>query len=298
MDALLLAHDRDGDAALRSCRAAALLGEAFHDDPLVICHLIRMQARLTACDAIDRTLAQTEASESALAETQALVQRLEPLPLCRAALRGERAITHRLIKLVEDGGTTFAALATDRGGEPESLGGIVFRRYRLPADHVAFLDMMDQCLQAAALPVELANDRLNAIGMAYREPPFVFAKIAAPVVIKAGYSDVRCCAELRIHAMLLAAERFRLKNGKLPESVGALVPAFLARPYDDPYDGAPLRVVREADRLLIYSVGPDRIDDGGNLAKHQLPDGTDLGCSLWDVPKRRQPAPPPKPDEP
>ena len=58
----------------------------------------------------------------------------------------------------------------------------------------------------------------------------------------------------------------------------------------DPYDGLPLRYLRTADGVVVYSVGPDRSDNQGNLVRNAKPtDGTDVGFQLWDVAKRRQP---------
>jgi hypothetical protein len=45
---------------------------------------------------------------------------------------------------------------------------------------------------------------------------------------------------------------------------------------------------------VIYSTGPDQIDNGGKL-DHGMPPrfGTDVGYRLWDPARRRQPAPKP-----
>jgi hypothetical protein len=113
-------------------------------------------------------------------------------------------------------------------------------------------------------------------------------------------------AVVRNHAMLrgaivaLAAERFRQKNGQWPASPDELVQAGLLKAVPtDPYDGKPIRLARTADGLIVYSIGPDKVDNGG-LRDRQNPvkAGTDLGFQLWDVKARRQPAPPPKPATP
>jgi hypothetical protein len=57
----------------------------------------------------------------------------------------------------------------------------------------------------------------------------------------------------------------------------------------DPYDARPLRYRGTADGVVVYSVGPDRTDNAGKLARIRAPkDGDDLGFQLWDLPKRRQ----------
>lgn len=60
----------------------------------------------------------------------------------------------------------------------------------------------------------------------------------------------------------VACERYRLKNGELPESLNVLVPEFLDAVPLDAFDGNPLRYNREMG--IAYSVGENLIDDGGN----------------------------------
>ena len=58
----------------------------------------------------------------------------------------------------------------------------------------------------------------------------------------------------------------------------------------DPFDGAPLRLRRVPGGLVVYTVGPDGVDDGGSLDPGRLVEpGTDLGFRLWDVVARRRP---------
>jgi hypothetical protein len=57
----------------------------------------------------------------------------------------------------------------------------------------------------------------------------------------------------------------------------------------DPYDRKPLRYKQLPDGVLIYSIGPDRGDNGGNVdRRNYAAAGTDLGMKLWNVDKRRQ----------
>jgi hypothetical protein len=103
---------------------------------------------------------------------------------------------------------------------------------------------------------------------------------------------------LRCGVVLLAAERHRLAHQRWPEAVEEMVPQFLARPMPDAYYGKPIRLRRFADGLVVYSVGPDGIDDGGAIDPDPPNEwGRDVGFRLWDVAKRRQPAPQP-PDAP
>jgi hypothetical protein len=103
----------------------------------------------------------------------------------------------------------------------------------------------------------------------------------------------RSQAQLRAAIVALAVERYRREHGRWPSSLAELVPDKLPHIYIDPYDGQPLRYRRNKEGVVIYSVGQDKIDDGGKLDR--IKPGADIGIQLWDPDKRRQPPPPPKP---
>ncbi|HEY2584644.1 MAG TPA: hypothetical protein VGI81_02640 [Tepidisphaeraceae bacterium] len=71
----------------------------------------------------------------------------------------------------------------------------------------------------------------------------------------------------------LAADRYRLDHGSFPASLDALVPQYLDDVPIDPFDGGPLKLSVRGDECLIYSIGPDRKDDGGAPFDHQKKTG-------------------------
>jgi hypothetical protein len=61
-----------------------------------------------------------------------------------------------------------------------------------------------------------------------------------------------------------AVERFKLAKGKLPETLGELVPLFMEKAPHDITTSGPLKYLREEDgHYAIYSVGWNEKDDGG-----------------------------------
>jgi hypothetical protein len=99
----------------------------------------------------------------------------------------------------------------------------------------------------------------------------------------------------RCAVVAVAVERYRLRHGVWPDTLGALIPELLPAVPTDAFDGQPLRYRLLSDGVVIYSVGADTKDDGGKLADDNPPaDGTDLGFRLWDVLLRRQ-SPSPSP---
>jgi hypothetical protein len=66
-------------------------------------------------------------------------------------------------------------------------------------------------------------------------------------------------------ATSIALKRYQLRRGDLPEQLSELVPEYLSEVPVDWMDGQPLRYVRDADdTYILYSVGHDGKDDGGD----------------------------------
>lgn len=69
----------------------------------------------------------------------------------------------------------------------------------------------------------------------------------------------------QVIVVAIALKRFQLKYGRWPEKLAALVPEFLPEVPIDWMDGKPLRYRLNPDgAYLLYSVGEDGVDDGGN----------------------------------
>jgi hypothetical protein len=67
--------------------------------------------------------------------------------------------------------------------------------------------------------------------------------------------------------MLEAAIRaYRARHHQVPSSLGALVPEYLSAIPPDPFSGGPFKYRPTADGYLLYSIGGNGIDDGGQRA--------------------------------
>jgi hypothetical protein len=64
-------------------------------------------------------------------------------------------------------------------------------------------------------------------------------------------------------ALACALERCRLADGKFPETLDALAPRFIGKLPHDVISGQPLRYRREGEGYVLYSVGWNEKDDGG-----------------------------------
>jgi hypothetical protein len=67
----------------------------------------------------------------------------------------------------------------------------------------------------------------------------------------------------------LALERWRLRHGAYPSDLTELVPEVLLAVPIDPFDGSPLKYKVMDGQAVVYSVGSDGKDDGGQFAATQ-----------------------------
>lgn len=104
-------------------------------------------------------------------------------------------------------------------------------------------------------------------------------------------SEYRTRTQLDLACVALAVARYRASRGQLPENLSALVPAFLsAVPKDYFSDGrTPIRYEYGDDgNYVVYSVGRDGEDDGGNYrysdAANKWHDGGDITFTVAPAP--------------
>jgi hypothetical protein len=99
-------------------------------------------------------------------------------------------------------------------------------------------------------------------------------------------------ARMRMLVVSLAIRAFQLKMGRLPATLAELVPDNLANIPLDPYtSGDALKYRAIGQSFLLYSVGPDGIDDGGKTP----PKSAQLNGDVTNVDQFPVPTTPPAP---
>jgi hypothetical protein len=87
-------------------------------------------------------------------------------------------------------------------------------------------------------------------------------------------------AHLRLLTMELALRRFQCDRGNRPENLSLLVPKYLQRLPSDPFSGNPLVYRPAGTNWLLYSLGPDRVDDGGKPVGKIISDDHLIGFGI------------------
>jgi hypothetical protein len=292
-DAWLLAHEERMNDAVDSCRACLCTGRAMGDEPFIISHLIRIAIQTETISGLERVLAQGVADPAALQQMQALLELEAKESTWIHSLRGERAGTHMFFEDLRTGKIPMKSLSeltltppgkfTISGWIADRFPGMILNHY---PEHLAH---MTSLIETAKLPLHEQRSKVTAWSEATKTTDNPVIRLLAPAISKVYISECRSQGMLRASAAALACERFRLANGRWPEALEDLVKSkLLTEVPSDPFDGKSLRLVKDRNKIVVYSIGSNAKDDGGHIDRAQL-DAGDVGFRLWHVEKRRQP---------
>jgi type II secretory pathway pseudopilin PulG len=139
---------------------------------------------------------------------------------------------------------------------------------------------MEGYINSTQLPYHKRQQVVNAIDVRLQSIPKIHILLYTmmPALSRITTIDIRNIAQLRTNLVALAIERYRLADGKLPESLTELVPAYLDSVPMDPFDGNELRYKKLETGFVVYSIGEDLSDDGGKERERLTKESPN-----WDV---------------
>jgi hypothetical protein len=299
LDAALRVQEGDADGAIASAQAALNTGRSIGDEPTPISQLVRRACTSMAVRSVERTLAQGEPSGSALSEFLRQLEEEAAPPILLMALRAERAGLHCALEAFKAGKVNYQSYGLKMPLLQPTPVMTLVDATKARAAHPVYLRYLTELVEIGKLPPHEQKARLDKLAK---------PKVVLPVLLEAlGEGDDAKIVdtfqrqEALLHAAVaaLAAERYRRDKGRWPEALTDLVPDYLPQVPTDLFDGGPLHYRRLEDGVVVYSVGPDGQDDGGKIVRRGNPrSDADIGFRLWDVARRRQPAPPPEPPQP
>jgi hypothetical protein len=273
------------------------VGRSIGQEPFLISYLVRIAIGGVAMKSAQRILALGEPSDEALARLQAdlLIEMDQPLLLY--GMKGERATLDEIIRRIADQENPISSLSgsssfDDRVPAMSSWGKLMFDSQRAVG-----LEWSNRLVAAAKAPpweqpplIQAWKDDMDRV----RTSRFGVYVTTIPLLMMPAY-DAASMAHLRYEAslgsmaILLAAERQRRKTGSWPDSVDAIGRNYLEQAPRDPASGRPFRMKHEDGQYVVYSVGPNLIDDAGIFQIRLWPKGLDdVNATGWDVTLRRQ----------
>jgi hypothetical protein len=276
-EALLRASEGDAEKATQALLAAGRVADSLSEEPLLISCLVRIASWSTVVARLEQVLGLAQLTEEQLALLQRRVGEAERASALVHALAGEQASG---IAIFTDRDMQDKVLGGPQGPNPPTRhvsyrAGLVFGLYRATGlcqkDEACYLGAMAKTLAAAELPYPARFSASEQAGVILTNPPprfCIFSRMLLPALARVYARDADFTARIRAATTALAVERFRRAHGNaLPDTLEALVPAYLPAVPSDPFDGKPLRFSRYGARhghsYAVYSVGSDRKDDGG-----------------------------------
>lgn len=252
LDAHVCAHDGKNSQALRDVRAIFALSDALRGIPMVVSQLTQISIHAIGAGAVEELIPHCRWSETDLKSLQTAILSARFNEDISHALCGERATclsaTNGLPWPLRQSNVYEAlrfyesSIAGFSGSWPENLS-----RHRE-------LDAKMKALAAGTLTRLRVKSVLQAVGA---------------VSEQLAFAGARAEARQRCANTALAAQRFRLQHGRLPNSLAEIEQVFLGKgsqpsaQITDPFTGQPLRYKSHPTRVLIYSVGGNAQDDGG-----------------------------------
>jgi hypothetical protein len=253
-------------------------GRLLADDPFLISGLVHVATDALALSTLERVLAQTSVDAERLRQIERMVGTVEEEDRLYWGVRGERAM------LIGGAEWLFATGARDLAGAfvlpvPASTPGL---RGWLMGDLAEGIHL-EGMLVRAKTPKERIAAAVEMERAVQSLPRYRFATRALiPALSRAFELDLRTTATVRAARMALAAERYRLDKGRFPDKLDDLVPGYLEAVPVDPFDDKPMRYRIDRDAVIIYSVGDDKVDDGGKVQSRVPPktQASDWGFAL------------------
>lgn len=285
LDARHAAATRDPRRAVDDVNAMFRLSRAAGSAPVVVTGLVQMgidRMGVLALEDVLPCLGARELGELRIGDPASIGR------LARRSLQGEEAFGLSVFSDLATGGLTIQQIAgpPQRSAESDPADfpplPLLMRVFVMPSDMRAYQQYMESCQARAEQPFVKTTER-------DREATLVAAHhgLLTSIIVPALDRFLLQAAEAEaFHAAAyvgIAADRYRLDHGTFPPSLDALVPQYLDDVPLDPFDGAALKFRRRGDECLIYSIGPDRKDDGGTPFDQQKKTG-DLAFTIRPSP--------------
>jgi hypothetical protein len=266
-----------GDAAADSLIAGLRLAGVTKNEPILISSLVRIASNAIIVGQVERWASRARPTPEALARVEAALRAEADPKLVERAMIGERCFgmdAYQTYVLQPKDPQALAAL-----GIPDLPPGLlrVIPRAYFKSDLLAYLDIMGQYITAIRKPYPQSLIEAAQVGktLEQRIPRYyVMARMLLPALGRCFTNAQQHTARLESARVALAALRYRARHGKLPDKLDALVPGFLDAVPLDAFTAKPLLYRAAAEGFVVYAVGENGADDGGQTAggQGQAPD--------------------------
>jgi hypothetical protein len=276
----------DQERAVEAVTAASRLANSLRNEPTLISYLVFTSAHSMALITTDRLLQKPSLSDDQLRRLERVAVRADYPAGLSHALVAERCQGLSLFTNPQEqkaflSGNLGSSGSSSGGLRSAAISGVLKTTGIMRRDRRFYLETMAQHVNAAnkPMPERFGVAPTNAVP----HKLYIFSRMLLPSLsnLYAKSGDVMARASSLRTA--IAVERYRLAAGALPESLGQLVPRYLPEIPIDPFTGKPLKYERREPGYVVYSLGSNRVDDGGPplvVVKRSSGKPTDVGTCV------------------
>lgn len=295
------------DEAHADLLCAIELVRAYKAEPLLACHLARLGMGTLAMHSTWEFLYNSTPSDEQLASIQKAWQSVDFWPGAARTFQMERARSAGIYAETRKSGQFFEAenspAQATNGPEDRSdalLGRISHRIWRTWSyddelftmkNWEAALRSLREMQKQESFGVEggVEGGRHPLIPAPTQPPVYYVLAWLSPNLDRLVERLGHFAAMRNLAITATGLKRFQLRSHDLPQSLQELVPGFLHRVPLDPIDGLPVKYRRlDRENFILYSIGADEIDDGGDATKPSDPNRSSMGRD-WVWPRLANP---------
>jgi hypothetical protein len=269
LEAIRYTNEQQPQPAVDSVIASLGVARSLNQEPTIISYLVHVACQGITLDSLERILNRIPLTDTQLAKLAGAIEESEnPQALTRGFI-GDRCVGLDVFQDLRAGKIPLKELYIIWRENPPLWPRFLAPEYKvtglLELDEKDYLDMYENSVKITQLPPpESIAASQAAIGkLEHLNRWRILSASLLPPLHKAVIKATQCTAKIRDAKTVLAIERYRLTNGKLPRQLSDLVPTFLPAVPNDPFDGKPLRYKTLPKGYVVYSVGDDREDNGG-----------------------------------
>ncbi|HUA66509.1 MAG TPA: hypothetical protein VME24_11715 [Alphaproteobacteria bacterium] len=281
-------HNGDTASAIENLRAMLALARAMGDQRLIISELVRMAILQISVAANWEVLQSSNLTNADLAQLQSDWAKFNFIKSSENAMAMERVIGEITIKKWRVSGSRLSGALGGGGNLWDSVKitskMAMWRGWWSYPDELRALQGYDAMITGMRLEqtnnsfleaIRYQDKRLDALNLTNSDYTLAASDLDYHWLFSEDIGDLAVTMRRvmtvdtarQIVITAIALKRWHLKHGDYPATLDALVPKYLPAVPLDPVDGKPLRYRRKADgTFLLYSVGPNGVDDGGNPA--------------------------------
>ena len=262
------AHAGQDSEVLKDVSGIFAVSDSLRGDPILISELVRIATHAIGCDLTADMLPHCKWTDEELESLQVAIGRADFRREMLKAFHGERAQCLTAIDA--------SPLILFRDGN--KLKAIEFIGESTEGLATSWLEATKRHQKVDAELKTMSTSTLSRM-------KYMSVMLMLPALQQAVSSGTRAEARQNCAIVIIAAYRYRLQHGRLPMSVTDLRDLIPGDEFEkssrliDPFDGQSLRFKSDNGRVLIYSVGHNTVDDGGEIVNEKPLEG-DLGYSL------------------